>query len=413
MKSCLWIVDVNFAERHYHGGILRFVNLSKELVAQGVSVTLAVCYEGDLERGREWVESLRTEGVCTNHCELSLPPPSRRWNKLATLLLPLGLHRWAIRSFVRESARAIDAALKRFPAEIVFVSSRSLLFAAPYSKPQGPCIGDFSDSMALYMSREIRTSLRTRQFRSLPGALLRLYHYSLQELYSCRKYGANWVVSPVDKRVFDFFGDPRKNVCIGNGVREGGCRVKKIPNQIVFSGTMSFSPNHEAAMWFLDHVFPRVLRKWPHLKLVIAGANPLESLRHRAGPNVEIPGYVPDMQLTIAESALYVAPLISGSGFKNKVIEAIASGTYVIGTTLAAEFLDPSMRELITVRDDPQEMADAICEFFAGPDETESKVQRLRQMVRERFSWPAKAQELIRFADEVISGSEGGYAGRS
>ena len=147
----------------------------------------------------------------------------------------------------------------------------------------------------------------------------------------------------------------------------------------------------------------RCWQKFPHLTLVIAGANPSGELLKREGPNVKILGYVPDLNMTLAQSALYVAPLVSGSGFKNKVAEAIANGTYVIGTSFAAEFLEPSMRELITVRDGPQEMADAICEFFAAPEKATGKLDQLRTIIRELFSWPAKANELARLAETVVT----------
>ncbi len=403
VRTFLWIIDLDFASRLHHGGLLRYINLARELVLQGHSVTFAVIYEGDRERGQAWMESLRAEGVCTNHCELVIPPTLARWSRLATFLLPFALHGLAIRPFVNHSTIAIESVLQRFPADVVIVSSRQLLFTAHHLRLR-PCIGDFSDSITLYYWRELVNALRLRQLRVVARTARTLFHFFFREMYSSRRYAANIVVSPVDKRVFDLFGNPEKNVCIMNGVRGGpdAGRVPKIADQIVFSGAMNFPPNHDGAIWFLDKVFPAVLQKFPHLTFVIAGANPPETLLKRAGPNVKVLGYVPDLNLTLARSALYVAPLITGSGFKNKVAEAIANGTYVIGTSYAAEFLEPSMRELITVRDDPREMADAICDFFSAPERANDKLARLCQIIRDRFSWPAKAAELARLADLVI-----------
>jgi len=398
-RAYLWVIDLNYAARLHHGGLLRYFNLARELVAQGHSVTFAVCYQDDPEKGREWMESQKAQRVCTKHCALTLPPLPR-WNKLATLLLPFGMHRLAIRPFVRATSSAITGTLRQYPADVVLVSSRELLFAAAGSIAC-PSIGDFSDSVTLYIWRELVKAVRQRQLRASVRHLLDLYHYFFQELYGSRRYSANIMVSLVDKRVFDAIGKPEKNVCIMNGVREGSEGVKKIAGQIVFSGAMNFPPNHDGALWFLDHVFPLVLKKLPHLIFVIVGANPPEMLMRRAAPNIKISGFVPDLNHMLAESALYVAPLISGSGFKNKVAEAIANGTYVIGTSFAVEFLEPVMRELVTVKDDPREMAEAICEFFLAPEKMNDKLVRLRQMVKERFSWPAKAAELADLGDAV------------
>jgi glycosyltransferase involved in cell wall biosynthesis len=403
VKAYLWIIDLTFATRLHHGGLLRYINLSRELVAQGHSVTFAVHFEDDRERGREWMKSLRAEGVCTNYCELVLPASLPRWRGIATFLLPFGLHVLAIREFVQASVNAIGGALQQFPADVVIVSSRQLIFTAHAFRLR-PCIGDFSDSVTLYMWRELTGAFRRRQFRAVARRTLDLFHYFFQELYSSRRYASNIVVSPVDKHVFDLIGKKEKNVCIMNGVREGPENVPKIASQIVFSGAMNFPPNHDGAIWFLDKVFPAVLKKFPHLTFVIAGANPPQTLLSRAGPNVQVLGYVPDLNLVLAQSSLYVAPLISGSGFKNKVAEAIINGTYVVGTSFAAEFLEPAMRELVTVQDDPEEMAEAICEFFAAPEKANDSLRKLRQIVKDRFSWPAKARELDYLADFVTGG---------
>lgn len=403
MTTFLWIIDLDYATRLHHGGLLRYINLARELVLQGHSVTFAVIYEGDRERGQAWMESLQADGVCTNHCELIIPPTLVKWSRLATVLLPFSLHDLVNRQFVNESTSAIESVLQRFPADVVIVSSRQVLFTAHHLRTR-PCIGDFSDSITLFYWRELVNAMRLRQWRAAAGTARTLFHFFFREMYSSRRYAANIVVSPVDKRVFDLFGNPKKNVCIMNGVRSGpdAGRAPKIADQIVFSGAMNFPPNHDGAIWFLDKVFPTVLQKFPHLTFVIAGANPPETLLRRAGPNVKVLGYVPDLNATLAQSALYVAPLITGSGFKNKVAEAIANGTYVIGTSYAAEFLEPSMRELITVRDDPREMADAICDFFSDPRKADDKLARLSQIIRDRFSWPAKAAEIARLADSVV-----------
>jgi len=176
----------------------------------------------------------------------------------------------------------------------------------------------------------------------------------------------------------------------------------KNPHQIIFSGVMDFAPNFEGSLWFLDHVFPIVLKKLPQATFVIAGARPVPALAARAGPNVKITGFVEDLNAAIAQSALYVAPLVTGCGFKNKVVEAISNGTYVIGTRFAAEFLDPEIASLVTVRDNPAEMAEAICDYFANPAPYVEKLNRLRQTLIEQFSWEAKAAELAQIADSAI-----------
>ncbi len=404
--SYLWIIDLSFAARLHHGGLLRYLNLSRELVAQGHTVTFAVYYQDDRERSIEWLNSLRDEGVFTNHCAVVVDRSVPRWRRCATLLLPFRLHYYAIRPFIHQVTAAIQSLLREHPADVVIVSSRVFLFVA-HRIGLPVCIGDFSDSATLATWRELAQNLRRGKLAAASRHARDLLHCFFHEMYSSRNYTANIIVSPVDKRIFDLVGARRKNVCIANGVRTGVdlARVVKIPGQLIFSGAMDFPPNRDGALWFLDRVFPLVLRRFPQVTFVIAGANPPPALLSRANSNVLVPGYLPDLNLAIAQSALYVAPLVSGSGFKNKVAESIANGTYLIGTTYAVEFLEPDLRALITVRDDPAGMAAAIGEFLSDPVAFDGKLSRLTQIVTGRFSWPARAAELVALSQALIRGS--------
>lgn len=395
MSGYLWIIDLPYANRLHHGGLLRYFNFSRELLAQGHSVTFALCLDKDKKaESIAWMESLRAEGVCTDFFEFSPDVPAIGWNSAATLLLPFDWHRLMIRPFIASVNNAISTAVKRYGPDFIIVSSQYYIFVAD-GFTQKPAIGDFCDSLTLRRWRDLLQALSRREPRKALAAAFDMFHFLFQEMHSSRRYAANILVSPVDKRVFDWIGNRRKNACIANGVRiPPATGAVKNPQQIVFSGAMNFPPNLDGAHWFLDYVFPLVLEKLPGVKFVIAGALPAPELLARAGPNVIIPGFVPDLNRTLAESALYVAPLVSGSGFKNKIVEAIANGTYVIGTTFAVEFLEPAMRELIVVRDDPAEMARAICDFLANPASYDDKLRRLREIVTCSFSWPAKAREL-------------------
>ena len=188
-----------------------------------------------------------------------------------------------------------------------------------------------------------------------------------------------------------------------NGVRmpDHPHPIPKLPNRLIFSGNMDFPPNYEAALWFLKHVFPLVRQQIPEARIAIVGPNPVAELRAYASDHVEVTGFAPDLNLEIARSALYIAPLITGSGFKNKIAEALANGTYVIGTSMATEFLESSIRDLLIVANEPGQMADAIVRFLRNPAEYEERTARLRSTVREQFTWRQRASELAALASSL------------
>ena len=128
----------------------------------------------------------------------------------------------------------------------------------------------------------------------------------------------------------------------------------------------------------------------------------MAELRARANDHIEITGFAPDLNQEIARSALYIAPLITGSGFKNKIAEALANGTYVVGTSTSVEFLEAGIRNLLTVVDEPVAMADAIVQFLRDPAKYDERTARLRDTVREQFTWGRRAAELAGLAVSLL-----------
>ena len=114
-------------------------------------------------------------------------------------------------------------------------------------------------------------------------------------------------------------------------------------------------------------------------------------------------GYVENLRQEIARSELYVAPLICGGGFKNKVVEAISSGTFVVATSMAVEFFDPKVRKHLLVADTPQQMAGAILSYLQSPQDFAIKLKTLKRIIDEDFTWESKAKELVGIACEAKS----------
>jgi glycosyltransferase involved in cell wall biosynthesis len=127
----------------------------------------------------------------------------------------------------------------------------------------------------------------------------------------------------------------------------------------------------------------------------VAGRNPLPALIGRAGPSVQILGDVPDISTEIAASALYVAPLVSGGGFKNKVIEAISCGTFVVSTTRGVEFLDNALRELLLVADAPGAFAGDVLRFLQDPEPFAARLRTLQARIASDYTWGHRAEQLI------------------
>ena len=127
------------------------------------------------------------------------------------------------------------------------------------------------------------------------------------------------------------------------------------PNRVVFTGSMDWMPNEEGVINFLKEIWPRVVEFKPDISFTIVGRNPSDKLRKLAASNhqVVVTGFVEDIRPYLNQCAVYVVPLLSGSGTRIKIFEAMASGKAIVSTTLGAEGLPIVDGETVLLRDDP------------------------------------------------------------
>ncbi|NOU48640.1 MAG: glycosyltransferase [Bacteroidales bacterium] len=125
-------------------------------------------------------------------------------------------------------------------------------------------------------------------------------------------------------------------------------------------GSMNWIPNEEGIKWFLEKVWPIVNERHPTLKLYLAGRFMPEWLLKIQRRNVEVVGEVDDAQQFICSKSIAIVPLLSGSGIRIKIIEAMALGKAVVSTSIGAEGISVKSGTDLLLADDPIDFASAI-----------------------------------------------------
>lgn len=402
-----------------HGGNLRWLNLARELLLRGHRVYFGVNRHPlqELPALRRYLRELETEKALsgTVEVEYAISP----WlSKVAHGLIHPVLTNLCLQRGQRSVLGTVRAFIAEKKIDVVLVSDRLLLFAVPALMDHLPVVIDWVDSYVLYNRRHLLRAMRNGLLRELPTVCRDLLVHSFQERYYTRHSSASLAASPVDKAcVAAISGAYGKVHTLLNGIEldRSSHPVSKVPTRLIFSGNMSFPPNHEAAMWFIDNVFPALLAHRPDLVFVVAGRNPRPELIGRGRDNIVILGSVESMQEEIARSALYVAPLISGGGFKNKIAEAVMSGTYVVGTRYAVEFLPESLKGRLLVADGAPELAGAILRFLDHPEAFDTDMKYLVEAFTEGFTWHRRADELLQVLAASVDGPQverGGHGAR-
>lgn len=184
------------------------------------------------------------------------------------------------------------------------------------------------------------------------------------------------------------------------------------PASLVFVGAMSYPPNVAAMRYFTSEVLPIVRRSRSDVRLTIVGRDPALEVLGLASVDVEVTGEVDDVRPYLGTATIFVAPMVSGSGIKNKVLEAMAMARPVVATPLAVEGLPVTHGEDVLVADSPVTLAAAILTLLRRAEERESLGRAGRAFVEARYTWARCAEryeglydELARKGDRVRSRS--------
>ena len=133
-------------------------------------------------------------------------------------------------------------------------------------------------------------------------------------------------------------------------------------------GSMNWSPNVEGILWFLEEVWPEILLAHPDLTFTLAGHDIPDSIRNRHDTTVTVMGAVPNANEFMMDYDIMVVPLLSGSGIRIKIVEAMALGRVVITTSIGAEGLDVQDGKHLFIANTPEEFVSVINKCVAMPD---------------------------------------------
>ncbi len=171
------------------------------------------------------------------------------------------------------------------------------------------------------------------------------------------------------------------------------------PRKLLFLGSFRHKPNQIALNWFVYKVLPRILEGRPQVRLLVAGSEPPS--QHTFPPSVEMLGFVEDIQQLFSECAVFVCPVLSGSGIRVKLLEAFASGIPVVSTFIGAEGLARESGEFCYLDDDPLAFADHVLKLLADPAGATEMAARARTEVITNWDIPVittRLQESYRSA---------------
>jgi len=308
----------------------------------------------------------------------------------------------------RRLAAWVDKVLTQIKPDVVFVCSSNMaqyVIAHPH-RPKCRII-DFADA----------DSEKWREYAEKGSGIMKIVHARearlvlAQDRASARWADASTFVSEPEAAIFRRLApESAKQI---HAVASGVDSVYFSPEHVfeplfdpaipafVFTGTMDYPPNIDAACWFARDILPLIRAQFGNAQFYVVGTNPSQEVQRLAQlDGVHVTGRVPDVRPYVAHAVACVAPLRIARGIQNKVLEAMAMGKPVITTPQALEGIDEAQagRDLLP-GNSAAEIADLACKLTAKKLDGTPYGAAARICVLNHYDWSARLAKFDALID--------------
>jgi len=245
--------------------------------------------------------------------------------------------------------------------------------------------------------------------RAWRRALLEIEWWKLRryEARACRRASITVTVSEADRQMLAerapgaFVRSIPTGVDLSFFARNGTHEARA---SLVFTGSMDWHPNEDAALHFASAILPEIRRHVPDVEVTIVGRKPTSRFRAvMSEAGVRVTGTVDDVRPYVAEATVCVVPLRVGGGTRLKIFEALAMGKAIVSTTVGAEGLPIVSGEHYLRADEPSEFARAVVTLLRDPVRRAALGTAGQRLVAERYSWEQVAKEFEARCEEAMA----------
>ena len=284
---------------------------------------------------------------------------------------------------------------KKIRSEIISINPDrvycQLIRAAEYAKMLPfPKVLDYMDSFSAGMRRQAET-------RTFPVNLF----YRLESLYTRRyehevyKYfDESLIISAKDRDELPLISKNSVHV-IPNGIDtvffHPDPEVEK-KYDVAFIGNLGYKPNEQAVEKLHEWIEQIEPAKRP--SVLIAGARPTARILKLQSDYFHITGWVDDIRQAYNSAKVFAAPLFTGSGLQNKILEAMSCGLACITTSLVNDSIGAKAGKEIVICDDQASFVQALDKLLKHSSYREDIVQAGSQYVKDNFSWDNYNEQL-------------------
>lgn len=253
------------------------------------------------------------------------------------------------------------------------------------------------------VTNQVKTSITTEQ-HFLRKLILRLEYKKLRdfEVKTCNKMDLCLACSDTDTLSLVELGVQSPVVTIPNGVDLEYFSQSKLEEAntqtIIFVGTLDYDPCEKGVWYFCNEILPLIRKDIPNIRFIVVGRNPSNRLNAIAISDqaIMLTGRVDDIRPYVQEARVFVVPLLSGSGTRLKILEAMSMGVPVVTTSIGVEGIEAINGEHLLIKDTSIDFAKTVVKLLCEPSGAREMVVKARQLVENKYSWDIISQDLLK-----------------
>lgn len=167
----------------------------------------------------------------------------------------------------------------------------------------------------------------------------------------------------------------------------------KVPT-VLFVGNFKWLPNRDATKFLVENIWPQIKNKLENAKLYIVGRNPTVEIINFGAADIKVDENVEDIRDAYKNSSVLLAPIRNGRGTKYKILEAMASKTPIVGTSLAMEGIDITNKKEAFIADSANDLAQKTVEILKDPKIGEELANSAYLLVSKNYNWKKISEKL-------------------
>ena len=381
------------------GGTLAMNSITQGLLAAGCDVRVLSMYSDkhpvlESRMDEAYRSATRFEAV---YVDLNLHP----LDAAVALLCGESYH---VKRFInKDFSHKLVQVLQNEQFDVVHVES---LFLTPYL----PIVRQHSSARVILRAHNVEHMIWRRVASSERNPFKRWYlkHLSLTlaayEREHINDYDGVISITENDSQLFRQMGCRRPMVAIPFGITpEMPAQVDEEPWTLYHLGSMDWMPNQEGVKWFLHQVWPMVHERMPQWVLYLAGRRMPSELMNLDMEGVRVVGEVPDAMYFMVSKQINVVPLLSGSGIRVKIIEAMSLGKAVVTTTVGAEGIGCVDGRDVLIADTPEQFVAQLQRCADNPDFCRQLGDNASRLIAEQYGNEMLSRKLTDFYNDLLN----------